>query len=70
MTSWRAKGATCDLDIDTNIGNMKMNRGKTPVRVKYMDRCSFEEAKLSNPGKEHTLKSGGSEGENTPRVGK
>ena len=49
---------------------MKMNRGKTPVRVKYMDRRSFEEAKLSNPGKEHTLKSGGSEGENTPRVGK
>lgn len=69
MTSKRAKDATRDFDIGTNIGNLRINRGRTPVKAKHMDRCNFKEAELSNPGRDQTLESGGSEGEGIPRFG-
>ena len=42
---------------------------KHQVKAKHMDRRNFKEAELSNPNKDQALKSGGSEGEDIPRVG-
>ena len=46
-----------------------MNGGKTQVKEKRMDRHNFKEVELSNPDKDQALESGGSEGEDIPRVG-
>lgn len=40
----------------------------TQVKAKHMDRYNFKEAELSNLNKDQAFESGGSEGEDIPRV--